>query len=90
MLLEATQSQQVRAGQPKLNFFKSAVSAPAAAPTENKGRKALILFEDIDIVFEDQGNIEKEKNSGEIRRIRGWVYYRLDREKFILEGQASD
>ena len=60
MLLEATQSQQVRAGQAKLNFFKPKVEVKEVKEEkeekeERHKRKALILFEDIDIVFEEQG-----------------------------------
>jgi len=58
MLLEATQSQQVQAGQSRLNFFKPAVAQGTPTPAvtaQNKSKRALILFEDIDIVFEEQG-----------------------------------
>ncbi|XP_023334689.1 ATPase family AAA domain-containing protein 5 isoform X2 [Eurytemora carolleeae] len=57
MLLEATQSQQVQAGQSRLNFFKPAVAQGTPTPAvtaQNKSKRALILFEDIDIVFEEQ------------------------------------
>ena len=56
MLLEATQSQQVRAGQAKLSFFKPKVEKPKVEEgrDEKKIRKALILFEHIDVVFEEQ------------------------------------
>ena len=61
MLLEATQSEQVRAGQAKHSFFKP---LPVVQPSKGreeikKKRKALILFEDIDVVFEEQGEGEK-------------------------------
>ena len=58
MLLEATQSQQVQADQSRLNFFKPAVAQGTPTPAvtaQNKSKRALILFEDIDIVFEEQG-----------------------------------
>jgi len=58
MLLEATQSQQVASNQPKLNFFKPSAPTLNSSDSSNskpsdKYRKALILFEDVDVVFED-------------------------------------
>merc|ERR1719186_1673304 len=56
LLLEATQSQQVtgaNTSQPKLNFSKAGPTVASTKASTDKCKKALILFEDVDIVFED-------------------------------------
>jgi len=56
LLLEATQSQQVtgaNTSQPKLNFSKAGPTVASTKAATDKCKKALILFEDVDVVFED-------------------------------------